>query len=100
MTPPKNFELSSSDLIRIRCEQRDLATFNNLNNDNLSINIISNTYQDKFFSIKDNKFKDLYFKLKPEIEVFSDKIFISFYNEAKDILHKIQYSDKNNISFL
>jgi len=100
MTQPKQFELSSSDLIRIRCEQRDLTAFNNLNNDDLSINIISNSYQDKFFSIQEAKFKDLYFKIKPEIEIFSDKIFLSFYNEAKDILHKIQYSEKNNISFL
>jgi len=78
------FNLNSTDQIRIRVEQQGLKTFNELNNDDLSIDIISNAYEDLFFLIKDTKLKDLKFKILPELTIFQKKVIYHFYNRESD----------------
>jgi len=91
------FKLNSTDKIRVMVEQNDLKNFNEINNDNLSIDIISNAYENFFFFINDRKYKDLKFKFLPEITIFQKEIIFHFFNREKNITINIPSSEEGKI---
>lgn len=91
------FEINSSDKIRVQVEQRNLQQYNKLNNDDLSINIISNSYIDIFFIINDKKQEARKFSILPEITIFEKKVVYHFYNREEDITIDVLDSEKDKV---
>ena len=93
----KLFEVNRSDQIRIECDQRELKKFNDLNNEDISIDIISNSYLEQIFIINEPKFKDLTFQILPEITIFADRVVYHFFNIKEDISYDLVSTEKAKV---